>query len=266
MASTPRVYKTEAIVIHHHEIGEADRIITLYSPYLGKLKAIAKGVRRPRSKMGGHLELLNQSQLLVARGQGLDIITQAQLLESFMPLRRDLWRLSCGLYAAELADLFTPERLPNSSLYQLLLNTLHRLGKVDKSDVILRFYEMRLLDLAGYRPQLHRCSQCNANLEPGSHYFSSPSGGLVCPRCRAVPPLPISNPISTNAVKVLRTFQNSPYEMAIRLRLNHELSLELEYILRSFINYVLEQKVKSTTWLDHLRRQAIPSSLPGTIT
>src|SRR3989304_4519194 len=105
----PRLYKTEAVVVRAMDLGEADRILTLLTPGLGKLRAVAKGVRRSQSKLGGHLDLLTRSSVMVARGKNLDIITQAQGLDSFLPLRNDLMRLGCGLYAAELAERFTPE-------------------------------------------------------------------------------------------------------------------------------------------------------------
>jgi hypothetical protein len=86
----PRVYKTEAIVLKRTNLGEADNIITLYTPNFGKIRAVAKGVRRPKSKLGGHLDLLTQSALLLAQGQNLDIITQAQSIESFLTLKSDI--------------------------------------------------------------------------------------------------------------------------------------------------------------------------------
>src|SRR3989304_6308774 len=120
----PRVYKTEAIVLKRISVGEADSIFTLYTPNLGKIKAVARGVRKPKSKLGGHLEPLTQSALVLAKGQNLDIITQSQTIESFLPLRNDLHRTSCGLYAAELMDSFCAEQVENPAIYKLLHSTL----------------------------------------------------------------------------------------------------------------------------------------------
>src|SRR3990170_1939622 len=100
--SKPRTYQTEAIIIRKTKLGEADRILTLYTPYLGKIRAVAKGVRRPRSKMSGHLELLTHSQVSLARGRNLDTITGCQTINSFLPLKSHLWLTACALYVAEL--------------------------------------------------------------------------------------------------------------------------------------------------------------------
>ena len=116
----PRVYKTEAIVLKRRAQGEADSIFTLYTPNLGKIRVVARGVRKPKSKLGGHLEPLTRSALVLAKGQNLDIITQVQTIEPFLPLRDDLWRTGCALYAAELVDQFCAEQSENYHIYKSL--------------------------------------------------------------------------------------------------------------------------------------------------
>ncbi|MBI4334283.1 MAG: DNA repair protein RecO [Chloroflexi bacterium] len=254
MSDLPRIYKTEAIVIQQKEIGEADRLLSLYTPSFGKLKVVAKGVRRTKSKMGGHLEVLNQCTVLLARGQSLDNVSQAQLLEPFLPLRDDLWRLSCGLYVAEMIERFAAERQANMDLYQLLQQTLHRIAAARKGDLVLRFFEMRFLDIMGYRPQLDRCVRCEEAIKAAPLAFSHASGGLVCAGCQGSLPAGQLKPVSVNAVKSLRFMQDNPFETAVRLNLNGELASELEYLLRSFLFYVLENQIRSTEWLDRLRR------------
>ena len=94
-----RSYPIEAIVLKRTDIGEADRILTLFTPNRGKMRAVAKGIRRPISKKAGHLELLNRSQLQIALGRNLDIVTQAEGRENFLHLRSELWHMTCGFYA-----------------------------------------------------------------------------------------------------------------------------------------------------------------------
>src|SRR5690348_4159775 len=103
-------YSTKAVILKRTDLGEADRIVTLMTANKGKMHAIAKGVRRPISKMGGHLDLLCHSQLQVAQGRNLDIITQAQGLENFLHLRVSQWHMTCGFYLAELVDRFLEEQ------------------------------------------------------------------------------------------------------------------------------------------------------------
>ena len=253
MPNPPKVYKTEAIIIRQARLGEADEIITLFTPNLGKLRAVAKGARRPRSKLGGHLEPLTHSALMLAQGQTLDIITQGQTINSFMALRQDLWRTTCALYAAELVDQFTEERAESYPIYKLLLETLGRLEKEPNPELALRHFELRLLDVLGYRPELHTCLRCQKPLEPTTNCFSASGGGVLCPGCSASEP--VVRPISVNALKVLRFLQAQDFPAASRLRLEPELAIEVESILREYIRYLLEREVKSVAFMDRLRRE-----------
>lgn len=251
--TTPKVYKTEAIVLKRMNLGEADRILTLYTSNLGKFSAIAKGVRRPKSKLGGHLGLLCHSSLMLARGQNLDIITQSETIFSFLPLRSDLWRSTLAIYAAELVDQFTAEHVENHPVYKLLLNTLHWLCDTQDGELTLRYFELNLLTHLGYKPELYQCLGCKSALEPTTNFFSPASGGVLCPRCRENEPL--ARPISLNALKVMRFLASSDYTRASRLRLSSELTRELESLMRHYIRHLLEREVKSVEFLDRLRRE-----------
>ena len=251
--SKPRTYQTEAIIIKKIKLGEADRILTLYTPHLGKIRAVAKGVRRPRSKLAGHLELLTHSLVSLARGRNLDTIIGSQTINSFLPLKSDLQLTSYALYAIELTDQFTADNIENHPLFQLLLETMHRLCQGNDNELVLRYFELHLLNLVGYRPQLQRCVSCHSLLEPTINSFCSSAGGMLCPNCSQSQLL--TYPLSVNALKVLRLLQGSDYNTARKLRVNSELSRELEEVMRDYLKYHLEREVKSITWLDTLREQ-----------
>jgi DNA repair protein RecO (recombination protein O) len=255
MMTTPKVYKTEAIVLRHAEFGEADRILTLYTLYSGKLRAIAKGVRKPTSKIGGHVESLTHCSLMLSRGQNLDIITQSQTINSFLPIRRDLWRTSCALYLAELVDAFAAENVENQPIFRLLLDAFHRLGEVRHTELILRYFELHLLSYLGYCPELQECLNCKSPLEPVVNLFSASGGGVLCPACADTEP--VTSPISVNVLKVLRFFQNSDLATACHLKLSPELSRELEGLLRQYIRYLLERELKSTEFLNRLKEDFV---------
>ena len=246
-----RTYQTEAIIIKKTKLGEADRILTLYTPHLGKIRAIAKGVRRPRSKLAGHLELLTHSLVSLARGRNLDTIIGSQTINSFLPLKSDLQLISYGLYVTELIDQFTAENVENCPLFQLLLETMHRLCQASDNELVLRYFELHLLNEVGYRPQLQHCVSCHSTLKPTTNSFCPVAGGMLCPSCCLGQPL--TYPLSVNALKVLRLLQSSDYRTASRLKMNSALSQELEKIMRDYLKYLLEGKVKSTTWLDTLK-------------
>ena len=110
--TTPRNYQTEAIIIRKTKLGEADSILTLYKPRLGKIQGFAKSLRKPKSRLAGHLELLTYSQVSLARGRSIDTITGSQTINSFLPLKTDLDLASYALYVIELVNQFTPEHAP----------------------------------------------------------------------------------------------------------------------------------------------------------
>jgi DNA repair protein RecO (recombination protein O) len=249
--TAPRTYQTEAIIIKHHKFGEADRVLTLYTPAQGKLRAIAKGTCRPGSKLGGHVELLTYSQLLLARGRNLDIITQAETLDSFMALKENLKLMSSGLYITELIDAFTVEEIADKDLFALVIATFQQLEQEKNIDSILRYFELHILDRSGYKPQLQRCSACNSLLPAATNCFSPAQGGVLCVDCGFEEP--ISYPISLNALKVLRLWQNCDYTTALKINIKDELALELEKILRDYIRHVLERQIKSTDFMDKLK-------------
>ncbi|MDH5695676.1 MAG: DNA repair protein RecO [Dehalococcoidia bacterium] len=251
--SKPRTYQTEAIIIKKIKLGEADRILTLYTPHLGKIQAVAKGVRRPRSKLAGHLELLTHSQVSLARGRNLDTITGSQTINSFLPLKSDLELASYALYATELVNQFTAENIENRPLFELLLETMHNLCQGGDNELVLRYFELHLLEQVGYRPQLEQCVSCYLPLKAATNSFCPSAGGMLCPRCSRSQPL--SYPLSVNAQKVLRLLQDSDYSTIGKLKLPPELSHQLEMVMRDYLKYLLEKEVKSVAWLDTLRGQ-----------
>ena len=250
----PRTYQTEAIIIKKIKLGEADRILTLYTPHLGKLQGVAKGVRRPRSKLAGHLELITHSQVSLARGRNLDTITGSQTIDSFLPLKSDLWLTSCALYVTELVNQFTADHIENYPLFQLVLETMHRLCLAGDIELLLHYFELHLLNEVGYRPQFQQCVSCHSSLKPVTNAFSPSAGGVLCPRCSRSQFL--TYPLSVNALKVLRLLQSSDYDTASKLKMNPELAHELDEVMSHYIEYLLDREVKSAAWLDILREQA----------
>lgn len=252
MPLNARLYKTEAIIIRQRKLGEADRILTLYTPALGKLDAKAKGVRKTSSRLSGHLQPLSQCVLQLAQGHTADVITGVETLESFRHLHEDLDALSRGLYAAELADRITAEHVHSFPTYRLLADTLHRLNKAIEPDTALRFFEMRILDHAGFRPELERCVACEQPLQPVDNFFAPIAGGAVCRNC--VPGLAGPRVLTLNGLKVLRLLQRGSYNDVARVHVPAELAEEVERHLRSYIITVLERDVNAAAFIERLRR------------
>lgn len=262
--AVPRLYKTEAIILRQRKLGEADRILTLFTPAHGKLDAKAKGVRKTTSRMGGHLQPLNRCMVQLAQGRTMEVVAGCDTLESFQALRDDLGRLSRALYAAELADRFLPERVENVPTYRLLLDTLRRLQSTSDADpttgsgqdMALRHYEMRLLERSGFRPELERCLGCQQALRPVQNFFSPVAGGTYCASCGAGSAG--SRALSVNGLKVLRLLQRALYKELGRLNLPPALAEEVERHLRSYIVCVLERDVNAAAFVERLRREEQP--------
>ncbi len=160
-----RLYATEAIVLRRTDYGEADRLLTLITPEMGKLRVIAKGARKITSRKAGHIELFTRVRLMLARGRTFDIVTQAETIEAHRALREDLRRGGYAHYLGELVDQFTQEGSEDSAMYDLLANGLLWVCEAPDAAVAARCFEMRLLTIAGYRPQLFHCARTDAPLE-----------------------------------------------------------------------------------------------------
>ncbi|MBI2861248.1 MAG: DNA repair protein RecO [Chloroflexi bacterium] len=246
----PYTYRTEAIILRHWDMGEADRLIALFTPYLGKVRAVAKGARRPRSKLGGHLELFTHSQLAMARGRNLDLITQAQTIQPFSELRADLALMASACYLIELVDRATEDRQESFPLYDLTLRTLGRLGQARKPQLLLRWYELQMLEVLGYRPQLEQCVKCQQPLEPADNFFSATLGGVLCPDCGRGRPDRLA--LSVDGLKVLRNLQRSEWTLAERLRLSEPLGREVAAITQAHLRHVLESDIRSLHFLERI--------------
>src|SRR3954470_12490508 len=145
MSAREHLYKTEAVIIRRSNLGEADKILTIFTPNFGKLRVVAKGVRKVSSRLAGHVELFTRSQMLLARGRNLDIVTQSQLVDAYRPLHDDLSRLAHASYTAELLDRLTPDDQELYPVYKLAVETLQLLSTDSHPDRVLRWFELQLL-------------------------------------------------------------------------------------------------------------------------
>ena len=251
MPSRERSQRVEAVVLRHSDWGEADRMLWLFTRQLGKVRAVAKGVRKPRSRKAGHLEPFTRVGLLLAHGRDMFIVTQAEAADAYLKLREDLVRLGYASYVIELLDRFTYEEGENRSLYRLLTETLNRLNKEAEPAFAVRYYEVRLLDLVGFRPQLFHCIGCGEEIQPEDQYFSAEKGGVLCPKCGTG--VAGVRPVSMPALKILRHFQRSSYTEAQRARLSMTVDRELENLMGHYLTYLLERGLNSPSFLRRVR-------------
>jgi len=179
------LYRDEAIVLRTHKLGEADRIITLLSRSHGRIRAVAKGVRRTTSRWGSRLEPFTHVDLQLAEGRSLDVITQAETLTPFHSrLGLDYERYTAGTVMLETAErLVTEEKQPALQQFLLLVGGLRAMTSEHRgAGVVLDSYLLRSLSVAGYAPSFESCARCG---DPGPHrWFSPAAGGMLCGDCR----------------------------------------------------------------------------------
>ena len=252
MTREPHSYRVEAVVLRHSNWGEADRLLGLFTREKGKLRAIAKGARKIRSRKAGHLEPFTRVALMLARARDLPIVTQAETLDAYLPLREDLEKTGYAAYVIELLDRFTYEEGENQPLYKLLVETLSHLVSSPSAWLPVRYYEVQLLDLLGFRPELSNCTNCHEEIQPQDQFFSAETGGVLCPRCGEG--RPGARPVSMEALKYFRHFQRSAYPQASRARPSPAIQAELEALLQYYLTYLLERGLNSPAFIREVQR------------
>lgn len=199
------------------------------------------------SRMVGHLEPLTRVDLFLSKGRSLDTISQAQVLDSFQALKADLEATSRGIYVAELIDGFAAEGSANPSLYTLTCEVLALLGEPSSDDLLLRYFELQLLKLAGFLPELHACVECRNTPQPGAHLFSPDGGGLLCGDCK--PPGARVMPLSVDALEMLRFLERAQPQHAARLSVSSEQKGHIKALLAATVRYWLDRDIRSTDFM-----------------
>ncbi len=204
------LYRDRAVVLRTYKLGESDRIIVLMTEQHGKVRAVAKGVRKTKSKFGARLEPMSHVNLLLVQGRELDIISQADIVETIAPLVGDLDHITHGLALLEAVDQMSLEREPNEQLYRMLVGALRTVAERSGPLVLPSFY-WKLLSAEGIRPELDMCVRCNEADNP-IVAFDMDQGGVLCRNCRT------GAPLSSEALAIMR--------MILGGRMNEALSLE----------------------------------------
>lgn len=247
-----RSFRVDAVVLRHSDYGEADRLLTLYTRQLGKTRAIAKGARKIASRKAGHIEPFTHVRLQLSKGRDMFILTQADTVDAYLPLREDLILTGHAAYVLELLDRFTYEDdTENPSTFRLLTDTLSRLASHADPWLVIRYYEMRLLDHVGFRPQLFECANCGREIKPEDQFFSFSAGGVICPRCGQG--LKHLHAISVEALKYLRHFQRSSYAEATRARPTPDVQQETEILMQGYFTYLLERELNTPGFLKKIK-------------
>jgi DNA repair protein RecO (recombination protein O) len=244
-----KLYSADAIIIRARDFGEADKILTLYTKEYGKIQAIAKGVRKPASRLRGGVQMFAHTRLLLYRGRSLDIISQSENIDPYGSLQEDLDRMVYASYLVELLEIAVPEREPNERLFLTILLSLGLLLG-DDPEIVCRMFEIRLLYLLGYQPSLSRCMICQRTLGSGAFFLDPKAGGIVCENCCAERGRKGS--ISSGTILVMQKLLAMDPRQVFRLKISQAQRIELEKSLENYLEYHLDRAVKAKKVLKSL--------------
>jgi DNA repair protein RecO (recombination protein O) len=244
-----QLYRDDGIVLRTQKLGEADRIITILGRHSGRIRAVAKGVRRTKSRFGARLEPFTHVDLMLHVGRSLDIITQAEVIRPYgVPLTGDYPRYTAGVAMLETAERFTPvEKEPALRQLLLLIGGLRSLGGGERAPgLVLDAFLLRSLAVAGYAPVLEECARCGI---PGTSRalpaFAVAAGGMVCASCR--PPGAASPAAPT--VALMLALLRGDWESADRSERRHR--VECSGLVAAYLQWHLEHSIRS---LRHVER------------
>lgn len=234
------IYKEQGVVLRSVKLGEADRIVTLMTQGSGKVRAVAKGIRKTTSRFGARLEPLTLASLVVYRGRGdLDTVSQADIVETFRPIREDLSRIAAGEAMAEAVDRVAEEHERNARLYALLVAGLTALAtRPADAEFVAQSFLLKMLSLSGYHPSLTACAVCGRR---GVARFSSGQGGAVCDDCAEED----AGPAAVSTLEFLAALGRADLADAGAFTADAPIRREARALLAGFAEYHLERRMKS---------------------
>lgn len=250
------IVTTEAVVLRTRKYRETSVIVTLYTRAFGKMSAIAKGARDRKGRYGSALQPMNYVKTVLYRKENRDLqlLTQCDLVESFPALSDDLQRMAPGMMAIELVDVIAHSEEENPPLFRLLVDSLKCMNHATKNAFLaLYFFETKLLDLLGFRPNLHQCSNCGAELDEetiglGRQELRLTPGGLACPSCSAKGVG--LDPVSSPAARILQRLQelkevSAATKISVTPKVKREVSAALHRYLETHVEGLRRLKAES---------------------
>ena len=235
------LYRDRGVVLRTHKLGEADRIITFVTEGHGKVRAVAKGVRRTKSKFGSRLEPFSHVDLQLYTGRNLDIVNQAEMIDHLPALRADLDRLARGASMLEVVDQLAQEGEVNPQLYRMLVGALRTLA-ASESPLVAPAFFWKVLALEGYRPVLDRCAACGEAADLVA--FDLTEGGTLCRSCQR------GTRITPEAVALLRRILGGALTGALAEPLTPA-TWEIEHLATRALEHHLERRLRSPRLLEH---------------
>lgn len=246
-------FVTDAINLKSYNLSESDKIIVMYSKDKGLIKGVAKGVKKPKSKLGARMDLLVANKLMLYKGKSLDRICQADVLNTFNRTRRDMDKIFYSMYVSEVVNNFGVEDDPCSNeVYDLLYKTLEHISDAEnKTEMLLAClkFQLKMMQISGFGIELDTCLCCREPIKDENMYFSSRMGGVVCAKCNE------TLGVRTSIHHKIRDFLNAlvqfdfDYKSEYEEKANEKVCLVCFELLKDYINQHSSKKFNSTNIL-----------------
>jgi len=260
----PNTYKTECLVLRRLPFREADRKIVVLTPGRGKLRLLARGAAKIKSKLAAHLEPFSCSQIMVAVGKNYDTIAASTLKKKYSTLSQSLLKKAWADYVVEIVDNVTKEEQADLDIYRLVNDTLEFLDSLamrTAKDYLSGFmtvagFVVKLISHLGYHPELSNCSVCHKRISSSGNAFDFTQGGVICQTCYSDKKNQ-SNivPITDAAIKLLRFLLTEPFLKISKLKATKDQLDELKNTIDKFLAYYVEVELKSVEFIRYLNRQ-----------
>ena len=247
------VQKTEAIVIRSYPLSDSSKILTFYTKEFGKVRAVAKGAKRAKSKFRGNVELLNHGLLVFFEKPNRDLqnVNEFDLIDCFDQLKQDFDQTIYACYCSELVDAIESEGNANQDVFNLLIRALKVLPYAKDIPLLARIFELRLLDKTGYTPLFSHCIACSEFLIDVPTKFSDRLSGLICWDCRSQDLHSIS--VSAESIDLLKTLQQTDLSSTSHVQVSQQTHQELKTVLSSLIACQTQRQIKSLQFIENLK-------------
>ncbi|MFW0780517.1 DNA repair protein RecO [Rossellomorea marisflavi] len=240
--------KCEGIVIRTNDYGETNKIVTVFSREFGKVGLMARGAKKPNSRLSAISQLFTYGYFMYIKGNGLGTLQQGEMVESLRHIREDLFKTSYATYMVELLDKATEDRKPNPFLFELVHQSLHYLDDEVDPEILVHIFEMKMLPVLGLYPNLDGCSVCGE--KEGTFSFSFRENGFICHRC--VHKDSHALPLKQGTVKLLRVFYYFDINRLGNVSVKDETKAELKKVIRTYYDEYSGLHLKSRRFLDQM--------------
>ncbi|WP_053364715.1 DNA repair protein RecO [Bacillus sp. FJAT-27251] len=240
--------KCEGIVIRTTDYAETNKIVTLYTLEWGKVGVMARGAKKPNSRLAAITQPFTYGQFLIQRGRGLGSLQQGEIIYSMRSMREDIFLTAYASYIIDLTDKSTEEKKPNPYLFQLLLQTLQYLDEGYDQDILMHIYEMKMLNVLGLYPILDHCANCGRT--EGTFSFSVREGGLLCQNCLEKDPYHFK--VSQASIRLMRLFYLLDLSRLGSISVKNETKAELKKMITAYYEEYSGLHLKTKRFLDQL--------------